>query len=97
MEHRVYITWITFFSLENNLAKTVFGDWIHCFGVLFEIKDLIPFFLSAAFRFKWDLDNILLWHCHVSLHMAQCYRKLTDNDQVRATFIWFTFWRCIIL
>lgn len=97
MEHRDNITWITFFSLENNLAKTVFGDWIPSFGVFFEIYELIPFFFSTAFEFKWDPDNILLWHCHVSLYMAQCYRKLTNNDQVRATFIWFTFWRFIIL
>ncbi|KAJ6883589.1 hypothetical protein NC652_030736 [Populus alba x Populus x berolinensis] len=34
---------------------------------------------------EWDSDSFLLRHCNVALHMAQCYRKLTDNNQK----LWF--------
>ncbi|CAJ1976171.1 unnamed protein product [Sphenostylis stenocarpa] len=36
---------------------------------------------SAAFESQWDFDYFLLWHCYVTLHLAQCYIKLKDNHQ----------------
>lgn len=38
--------------------------------------------LYAALLFEWDSHCLLLWHCHVSLHMAQYLRKLTCHHQV---------------
>lgn len=43
-----------------------------------------PFVAFAAFEPQWDFDNFLLWHCHVTLYMAQHNWKLKDNNQVRA-------------
>ena len=44
---------------------------------------MIYLFHLAASVSQWDFDSFLLWNCHVTLHMAQCYWEFTSNDQVR--------------
>jgi len=45
----------------------------------------------AAFGTQWYFDYFLLWNCYVALHMAQCYRKLKDNNKVRTLSLAFFF------
>jgi hypothetical protein len=36
----------------------------------------------AALLLEWHSHSVLLWHSHVSLHMAQCHWGLTDSNKV---------------
>jgi hypothetical protein len=39
-------------------------------------------FLCAALLLEWHSHSVLLWHSHVSLHMAQCHWGVTHNNKV---------------
>lgn len=37
---------------------------------MFENHEFILVLFLAATESQWDFDSFLLWHCHVTLHMA---------------------------